>query len=301
MRVAGSYRGRFGLAFGVAALLSAPAGADASGEDGLPPIEERPALLASLPAEPAMTRVKLGYDLYFGGQQIAEAEAVLDRSGERYRIAGEVQTVGFVNWLTAYRGETLSAGRIEDGALIPLAHMNWGTWRGRQRETRLDYGQEGLVGLTVVPEPDWSELTPLPDDAARGTLDPLSSIISLALSLEDGRPCEGRFEVFDGRRRYAVEVSPGPPKRLEAPAYSIFTGEAATCAVTGYERIGGFRLDRSKYAETASRKEVYVARPAPDGPPVPVKLEIHTDFGALVVHLTRYATGATQIALPQDS
>lgn len=283
------------------ALIAPAAEARASDTHGLPPIEDRPPLLASLPPDPALKRVELGYDLYFGGQHIAVADAILDRSDARYRIAGEVETVGFVDWLTSYRGETFSAGLIEDGTLMPRRHVNWGTWRGRQRETRLDYGQAGLIGLEVVPEPDWSELTPLPADAADGTLDPLSSIIALALSLEDGRPCAGRFEVFDGRRRYALEVSPGAPRHIDAPEFSIFRGEAATCAVTGYERIGGFRQNRSKYAETASRKEVYVARPAPDAPPVPVKLEIHTDYGALVVHLTRFSMGATQIALPQDS
>ena len=158
-----------------------------------------------------------------------------------------------------------------------------------------------LIFHRVVPEPDPSERTPLPPNAAEGTLDPLSAVIGMAFSMKDGAECRGVFPIFDGRRRYDVTVEPAPSRLLDAADYSIFTGEAATCKVTDYKRLGGFRKEPSKYADTARRREAYVARVAEDALPVPVRIEVHTDYGALVIHLTRYRGQGIDLTLERES
>jgi hypothetical protein len=55
--------------------------------------------------------------------------------------------------------------------------------------------------------------------------------------------------------------------------------------------LGGHRIERSKYAETARERIVWVARPAEDAPLVPVRLEIETAYGTLMGHLTGFAQG----------
>jgi len=252
-------------------------------------------------AESLPERTELGYDVYFGGQLIAKADATVDWSATEYRIGGKIQTVGFTNWLTEYRGDTESRGVLDGSGFTPVSHRNFGSFRGRERLTEVRYDAQKGTEFTVEPEPDWSELTPLPDNPGQGTLDPLSTVIALAFSMKDGAECRGSYPIFDGRRRYDVVVEPAASRALEGGTYGIFTGEAATCTVADFRRLGGFRLEASKYAETARRREAYVAKLGPEGLPVPVRIEVHTDYGALVVHLTRYKGQGLDLILQQES
>lgn len=252
-------------------------------------------------AETLPERTELGYDVYFGGQLIAKADATVDWSASEYRIGGKIQTVGFTNWLTEYRGDTESRGVLNGSGFTPISHRNFGSFRGRERLTEVRYDAQKGTEFTVEPEPDWSELTPLPDNPGQGTLDPLSTVIALAFSMKDGAECRGSYPIFDGRRRYDVVVEPAAPRALEGGTYGIFTGEAATCSVADFKRLGGFRLEASKYAETARRRDAYVAKLGPEGLPVPVRIEVHTDYGALVVHLTRYKGQGLDLMLQQES
>src|SRR3546814_19696294 len=55
--------------------------------------------------------------------------------------------------------------------------------------------------------------------------------------------------------------------------------------------LGGHKIERSKYVETARDRIVWVASPAEGAPPIPVRLEIETAYGSLMGHLTGFATG----------
>jgi hypothetical protein len=107
--------------------------------------------------------------------------------------------------------------------------------------------------------------------------------------------------LWTGDKANALALEPAEARVLDAADYSIFTGEAATCKITDYKRLGGFRKEPSKYAETARRREAYVARVAEGALPVPVRIEVHTDYGALIIHLTRYAGQGIDLMLERES
>ena len=244
---------------------------------------------------------ELAYDVYFGGSLIAEAKARFEWSDTDYRIGGTVHTVGFTNWLTAYRGDTLSQGQLVDGRFSPIMHRNFGSFRGKDRLTEITYSGQDTANVSVEPAPDWSELTPLPDDPGAGTLDPMSTVFAVAFSMRNGAECQGTYPVFDGRRRYDVTVEPAPARDLEAAGYSIFTGLAETCTVSEFKRIGGFRKQHSDYTDTIRKREAHVARLTPKGIPVPVRIEVETGMGSLVIHLVGYKGQGLDLTLPKGS
>jgi len=179
--------------------------------------------------------------------------------------------------------------------VVPARHENWGTAdddeADGERLVHLTYDAAGnLTDSLVQPEQDWDERHPLPADAGVGTLDPLSVIAGLAQLLQKSGRCEGSFAVFDGRKRYNLMVSDAGETQLDASSYSIYAGPAHGCRLD-YEMLGGHRIERNKYAETARERIVWVARPKEDAPLVPVRLEIETAYGTLMGHLTGYAQG----------
>jgi hypothetical protein len=247
------------------------------------------ALLCASPAraEP----VKATYEVYFGGFHVLDAEALWQRSPSGYRISAEAETRGMLGWLNPWKGATESRGRLAGGRAIPVHHENRGTADEGEKLVRLRYDGDGDIAESLVrPEQDWEDRHPLPPDAGEGTLDPLSVVAGLSELLRSGGRCEGRFAVFDGRKRYDLTVSDAGLQTLEPTDYSIFAGPARGCRVD-YEMLGGHRVERSKYAATARERIVWVARPRQGAPLIPVRLKIETAYGTVMGHLTGLSEG----------
>lgn len=240
------------------------------------------------------------YEVYFGGFHVLNAEARLENGGEIYSISAAAETQGMLGWFNPWKGETESRGRIVADKVVPQRHDNRGTADEGERIVTLRYDEAGNITETeVLPEQDWDDRHPLPADAGKGTLDPLSIIAGLAQLLQAGGACEGRFAVFDGRKRYDLTVADAGTQKLEPNDYSIFDGEAQGCRLD-YEMLGGHRIERSKYAATARERVIWVARPTEDAPLIPVRLQIETAYGTVMGHLTGYRLGDEAEALLTD-
>lgn len=271
-----------------AAALTALAGRAASA-DVLP--EQQPV---------TATPVTATYEVYFGGFHVLNAEARLENGGENYRISAAAETQGMLGWFNPWKGETESWGLIQADKVVPQRHDNRGTADEGERIVTLHYDEAGnIIEAEVLPEQDWEDRHPLPADAGEGTLDPLSIIAGLAQLLQKGGTCEGRFAVFDGRKRYDLTVADAGTRKLEPNDYSIFDGEARGCQLD-YEMLGGHRVERNKYAATARERVIWVARPSADAPLIPVRLQIETAYGTVMGHLTGYRLGDTAEALLTD-
>lgn len=243
------------------------------------------AVLAA-PALAETPRINASYDVYFGGLHILAAEAEFEPGESRYTATARSRTQGLLAVFFDWRGQTRSEGRFVDRRAIPSRHRNAGVRGGETREVEITYDAEGAVtAARVTPPPDPDEVTDLPEGAEVGTVDPLSVIAELMRAVALGQTCGGTYAVFDGRRRYDLTVKDQGTATLPPTDYSIYSGPAMVCGVE-YELLGGERKQKSRYAKTARDRVVYVARPDPALPAIPVGLKIETDFGTLMAHLT---------------
>ena len=249
------------------------------------------ALAGPVRAEP----VSASYVVYFGGMHVLNAEAKWERGAGGYRLTAEAEAQGFLGWLNPWKGTTESHGQLAAGKVVPSHHLNWGTSDDSESEgprlVELSYDDAGdIVDTLVQPEQDWEGRHPLPADAGKGTLDPLSVIAGISELLQAGGRCEGSFAVFDGRKRYDLIVSDAGERMLEPTSYSIYAGPARGCKLD-YRMLGGHKIERNRYVETARERVVWVARPAEGAPLIPVRLEIETAYGTVMGHLTGFARG----------
>lgn len=258
-------------------------------------------LFAAGPAQSEDTDpVVMTYEVYFGGLHVLSAKAELDRTDRRYRLEAQGETQGILDFFFSWRGHTESVGKFAPEGPVPARHRNHGYREDRVRKVALAYDGAGDVAAVLVePPPDLEEVNALPDDAEFGTIDPLSVIAGLSETLTQGAACSGVFQVFDGRRRYDLRVTDKGTQNFEANDYSIFHGEARACGIE-YELLGGDRKEKSKYVKTARDRVVYVGRPLPEAPAIPVRAKIETDFGTVMAHLTSVAAGGKQLALKSD-
>lgn len=284
--------GAGGVAAGAVASTDGGTGGDAEAL-GVTPIQ--------VPLEAGL---RLEYEAYFGGLHVGSARAVLERDGIGYRVSAEARARGLLEWFSEWRGQAETRGRLSDEDVLnaaklapkPEMHRNRGEWQGDPRWSVLSYDAEGRVSKAEGSPPDEDELTPIPEGTTQNTIDPISAIVAMAEVLDEGGRCEAELRLYDGRRRYNVQLADEGVRQFAPNDFTIFDGEARACRIE-IERIGGFRVERSKYSETARDRMVYVGRPIPGGPAVPVRVEIETAFGKAVVHLVAAHLADQRIAL----
>ena len=259
------------------------------------------AITAPEPEQRALpTQLELEFEAYFGGLHVASARTLINISEQDYTVEGRVRARGLLDFLSSWKGYAVSEGVIDPiTGVSPTVHRNEGYFRGDKRSIDLTFNQDGTVSVVKTDtedEEDEDPKTPIPPDSLDGTVDPFSAIVSLAVLLNEGAQCEGSIPIYDGRRRYDLNLTAGETKEFEGSRYSIFSGTAEACVVE-IDRIGGFRVERSKYSETARNRTVWVAAPLDGIAPIPVRLDIETDFGNLLAHLTAARYGGQEIAL----
>lgn len=250
------------------------------------------------------TPIQLSYEIWFGGFNVAAAEAEFILQDGAYTLRSIGETKGMAALLAEWRGEVLSQGRISDsGDIQPAAHRQNSEWRGEERRVTLDYDALGeMVSYSVEPErdpEDEDEINPLPPNPEIGTIDPLSVIAGEAAFSTAGFGCNAVYPVFDGRRRYDLTLTDKGETIIEPSEYTVFSGTVQACEVT-FKMLGGDRKEKSKYAKTARNRTIFLGQPLANGPVVPVRMRIETDYGLLIAHLTGFAIGDQKLALNED-
>lgn len=259
-------------------------------------------LVSAPPASAADEPVRLAYDAYIGPFYVVSAEAVLELSGDRYKVVTRAQSQGVASWFFEWRSEARTEGGRAAGKLRPRRHEVDGRWRGELRKVRLAYpdstgeGRGDAVEFDVSPPPDGTERDPVPPPLTKNTIDPLSATLSVLLGLADGKRCEGAFRVFDGRRRYDMAVSSGEQSVLPRLHSSVFAGTARRCNFQ-LKRIAGFWKKRTEFRRRVTEPTLWVASPMAKVPPVPVRFTAETGFGELRIHLVRVQRGKQVIAI----
>lgn len=240
------------------------------------------ALIAfALPARAA--GVELVYELHAGGFEIGRLRATLMvAEGGGYRLTSRLDTTGFVGWMTGFVSDAASDGRLRDGGAAPALHSVDNVWRGRTRWVRAAYGSDAPA-FRVFPEAAADDRPPVPPELTRGSLDPLSGALSLAMAAGDAAP--GRvIPVYDGRRRYDLVVASVSPATVNEPLHQ---GPGLRMEVT-WKRVAGYAKPPpfmpSNFSDGGT---VWFAPPRPEtlGLPLPLRVVADSPFGAGIVRL----------------
>jgi hypothetical protein len=230
----------------------------------------RAALALVLFAAPASAeRWRATYAVTAAGVTVADAEVrfTLGAAGTPYSIETRTRTRGVASWLM--RSETLarSEGLLRPGATQPRRYQTDGTWRGMTRRTVLDYAPDGTARIATLEPVHDMERTPVPDDAKRGHIDPLSAIVLLTAHVRETARCDVRGRTFDGRRVTQFEVT-------THPVAQVADRGLLRCDVES-RPIAGIPLDRPiEDASRPTRSTLLFGVTQQGAPAIPVQIEI---------------------------
>ncbi len=173
------------------------------------------------------------YDVFIGGLRLGDMAVSTERDGPRYSARAELATRGLVGSVFRFTLAASAEGRVGTDGFEPdrFAWRSQSTRRG-EHLGEIRYAGRRPVSVEATPpfDPKPWEIEP---SAQEGAPDPLSAFITGAAPGPDVDPCAQSGEVFDGRRRYRVVLSPADPAKPVEPGLR-------RCAAR-YQRVAGYK------------------------------------------------------------
>lgn len=243
-----------------------------------------PAMLSgAATAAEAPRSYSLTYDLWQGGFNALVLETEIKNNGTGYRAEFEAHTNGLVGFFYPYSVEARSSGLASDPFLEPQSFRTDSVKSGKKRRQEIVYRDDGSLDVRHDPPREFKKRERVPKALMLGTVDPISAVYSVLATVERLGSCEANVPVFDGRRRYDVQVSQGGQVDLAPSKYGIYSGPTTLCHVS-VQRLAGFKTKKSA-SHLPVTLDVWLAPIIEGAPAVPVRMEGVNSLGHMVVHL----------------
>ncbi len=240
--------------------------------------------------------LELGYDVYASGFKALHADFNVKLDPKAYDIAIEARTQGMIGGIFPWQGSYRTAGHTENTLLVPTQHTARSTWRKKEKVTEISYAPNGDV-LKMTTREDGKTVTDrdISKELSEDSVDLLTGTLLMIQSAKiPADTCAGSIPVFDGKRRYNLVLQGDSMEEIRKSDYSVYSGKALKCTLK-VEPVAGFKPKDQQRGwmaiqnHTLARKKpptLWFAAVEPGGPVVPVRMEISSEYGAAVAHLT---------------
>ncbi len=191
-------------------------------------------------ATPA-SQLQMAMTIYAGGITLGKMDMDAAIRGADYHVVSHLNTSGVVNAFWQAEIQATSSGKISAKGLTPGLYDSFDTGHaGKKQEVALTYEGGNPPRLYADPVYSTTGYEVKPDDA-KATLDPLSAVMFIAsgVGAQGGNPCALTAPVFDGRRRYDIEMSKARDIAVKMDN-GLYQGKAVQCDIR-YRQIAGYR------------------------------------------------------------
>ncbi len=160
-------------------------------------------------AVPSIADYRLEMDVSFLGMTVGRVELSAADIGGDLAQSFSVETSGLVRRLTGFRSEATALSRLDGAKLATRSFDTFSENKRATREVAVRWDERGrVVDLESLKRgrPDASEVPP---ELRNDTIDPLTAIPTIRVWLagvRDEGSGETTIAVFDGRRRYDLDV-----------------------------------------------------------------------------------------------
>jgi hypothetical protein len=243
----------------------------------------------------APEKLGLKYDVYAGGFKALNAELTMDLDPKAYDLALKAQTQGMIGSIFPWEATYATSGHAENGTPLPSLHTSRSNWKKSEKVTEMQYGPQGKLLKAVTREDNQTNVKKdFEPDLTRDAVDMLTGALQMMQNTGMTDQCAGSFPVFDGKRRFDIELTDDGKDTLSKSKYSAFRGEALRCIIRVKPVAGFKKKDKNRgwlavQNHTEERNKpptIWFAKLEENGPMVPVRMEIASSYGSVVAHLT---------------
>ncbi|GEM_PF-781855 len=255
-----------------------------------------------LPSALPPLNITAQYSVFASGFRALHAAADMRRNDETYNTRITIRTDGLLKKLAPWDGVLYSYGSVRaDDLLAPKEHRFDNTWRGSTKTTRQIYDDHGQLTHVETIEKDHPDENKEPEAALTiDTTDILSAAMQALRTADATGTCNSTHAVFDGKRRFDLVFTEKRRETLKKSRYSGFEGNVMRCAVeivpvAGHwrDKPRGWMSIQEQSREHGQLPLIWFGRIPTGvdgelGPHVPVKLQVKTNYGTLLLHLEKY-------------
>jgi len=240
---------------------------------------------AGAPNQPA-SQLQVAMTIYAGGITLGKMDMDATLRGGEYHVVSNLTTSGVINAFWQSEIQAASSGKVEAHAFAPTLYDSYDTRATRKQQVSLSYDGDAAPRLFAEPAYSTTGFEVKPEDT-KGTLDPLSAItfIFSGVGARGADPCSFAVPVFDGRRRYNVEMSKVRDVDIHMDN-GLYQGKGVQCDVK-YHQIAGFRPRVLKSNESFPVIHAWFVRlpsaVAGRDYTVPVRIWADTKYGVMAV------------------
>ena len=253
---------------------------------------------AAAPAQTAgpTSSVQLVWQVYLGGFNLGNVGIKSSFSGTGYSAVSRLKTAGVVNSFYEAVIDANSVGTVSGTALQPKKYASNTVNEKQSQRVDLTYT---TAGIQLEADPVYNtNRFPVSEDQKRGTLDPLSGLVfsMSGVSQSASKPCGDTVRVFDGRRRYDIELTPAGQDKLKTDGG--YSGPAQKCTIV-YKQLAGFKPNLNKGKSIPTITVWFATMESTSGGPVktfvvPVKMMTETPYGVALAHARKITIDGAQ-------
>jgi hypothetical protein len=186
------------------------------------------------------SQFQMAMTIYAGGITLGKMDIDATVRGNDYHAVSNLETSGVVNAFWQAEIQATSSGKVGESTLSPLLYDSFDINRtGKKQEVSLTYDSSNPPRLYADPPYSTTGYEVKPEDQ-KATLDPLSAVMFIVSGAGTaGAPCTVTAPVFDGRRRYNIEMRKTKDVEIKLDN-GLYAGKAALCEIK-YRQLAGFK------------------------------------------------------------
>jgi hypothetical protein len=186
------------------------------------------------------SQFQMAMTIYAGGITLGKMDIDATVRGNDYHAVSNLETSGVVNAFWQAEIQATSSGKVGERTLSPSLYDSFDINRtGKKQEVSLTYDSSNPPRLYADPPYSTTGYEVKPEDQ-KATLDPLSAVMFIVSGAGTaGAPCTVTAPVFDGRRRYNIEMRKTKDVEIKLDN-GLYAGKAALCEIK-YRQLAGFK------------------------------------------------------------
>ena len=236
--------------------------------------------------DPSASHYGVIYQTEFGTVDVGTSEANWHIEENQFSMTGVFKSAGIATVFASFEGfvniRAIRQTEQWQGQIMGIASA----YKAKTSIAETAWSADGKTATTKTdPPPDLDEVYPIDTAMLRDVTDPFSAMMTMLDRLKAGLPCEGSFQIFDGRRRAELTFSDLGTETLEPDRNFAFGGSARVCGIESNPLGGHRRKSRlNQEADGPPKTRAYVAE-LEKNVLVPVRIENDLFFGRLVTRL----------------
>ncbi|MCW5687356.1 MAG: DUF3108 domain-containing protein [Pseudolabrys sp.] len=255
---------------------------------------------ANAASPPPETRATIHYSISMVGVPIGHITWAMDLSARAYQASASGRASGALSILVNGEGRVSTQGTINGDQVAPNFFSSNVTDDGETTGLQMIFENGNVKTLRADEPSDKSKRIPVRDEDRINVTDPLSAML---IAAPDGETplsparCERSLPVFDGQRRYDLNLSFKRMDKLKLDRG--YSGPVLVCAVV-LRPIAGYRPDSLLVKYVGGRPGMEIWFMPVGGAPViaPGRLKMPTGIGTLEIEADRMDWTTARPAAP---